>query len=427
MKTVIMAGGKGTRVKSVSKEIPKSLLKLNGKPVLQHQLECLKREGLTEIILCLGYMSDSIINFLKDKDNFGMNISFVIEPKLMGTAGSLRLIPNLNSDFILIYGDIIFDIYFKKFIDYHYEKGGIASLLIHPNDHPYDSDLVQVDENGRVESFLMKNENKALYSNNVNSGLFILNTDIIKHIPRSKVDLVNDVFPKVLQSKMNLYGYPSSEYVKDMGTPSRMKEIEEFLMSEKIHSKNLRNPQPAVFLDRVINKEVDQLIDINKFELLDGVTEAIRLLNNSDYLSIVVTNQPSVAKGFCNLETIESINRFMETLLGNEGLKLDSIYFCPHHPERGFPGENKKYKIDCNCRKPKIGLFESAKSSFNIDYSKSYIVGDRTSDIMAGKNAGISSILVRTGYGGRDAAYQVNPDYTAENLKDAVSNIILNR
>ena len=185
----------------------------------------------------------------------------------------------------------------------------------------------------------------------------------------------------------------------------------------------------CVFLDRdgVINKEVDQLIDINKFELLDGVTEAIRLLNNSDYLSIVVTNQPSVAKGFCNLETIESINRFMETLLGNEGLKLDSIYFCPHHPERGFPGENKKYKIDCNCRKPKIGLFESAKSSFNIDYSKSYIVGDRTSDIMAGKNAGISSILVRTGYGGRDEAYQVNPDYTAENLKDAVSNIILNR
>ena len=426
MKTVIMAGGKGTRISSISSTIPKSLLTLNSKTVLQYQLESLKKEGLTEIIICIGFMSDQIIDFIEANNSFGMDISFVIESEPMGTAGALRLIPKLSGDFILVYGDIIFDIYFKKFINFHISKKGIGSLLIHPNDHPQDSDLVQINNDSKVTSLLMKNEKKELYKNNVNSGVFILNSKILKYVPKSKFDLVNDIFPKVLFDKKELYGYESSEYVKDMGTPNRIREIEKALLSGEVYSKNLRNYQKAVFIDRdgVINKEVDNLVDMNDFELLSGVKEAIKSLNNSSYLAIVITNQPAVAKGFCSIETIRSINMKLETILGNEGLKLEAIYFCPHHPEKGFKGENKKYKIECDCRKPKIGLFERARKSFNIDYTKSYMIGDSTRDILAGKNAGIKTILVKTGYGGKDKTFDIEPDYILEDLRDAVKSII---
>ena len=376
-----------------------------------------------------GISRPKIIDFLEKNNNFGLKIDFVVESEPLGTAGSLNLVTSLTDDFLLIYGDIIFDVYLDKFINFHRSKGGIGTLLVHPNDHPKDSDLVQLDGDYKIQSFLMKNEEKHLYNNNVNSGLFILNKKILEHIPTKNVDLVNDIFPKILSNRGRLYGYQSSEFVKDMGTPKRIKEIEKALNLGVPSAKNLRNSQKAVFIDRdgVINKEVDNLIDIKDFELLDGVLEAIELLNKSSFLAIIVTNQPAVAKGFCSIETINEINMKLETVLGDNGLKLEAIYFCPHHPEKGFTGENKEYKIECSCRKPKIGLLEDARKYFNIDYSKSYIIGDSTRDILAGKTAGVKTILVKTGYAGKDNIYNVQPDYVSRDLLEAVENIVIKK
>ena len=427
MKAVIMAGGKGTRVTEVSSELPKALLPLNGKAVLQYQIECLKQEGFKEVVICIGFMGQKIIDFLEKNSNFGLKIDFVIESEPLGTAGALNLVQSLTEDFLLVYGDIIFDVHLEKFINFHKSKGGIGTLLVHPNDHPQDSDLVQLDGDSKIQSFLMKNKVKKLYSNNVNSGLFILKRKILEYIPTKKIDLVNDIFPKVLLNRHRLYGYQSSEYVKDMGTPSRIREIEKSLNLGIPSVKNLHNYQKAVFIDRdgVVNKEVDNLIHMKDFELIDGVLEAIELLNKSPFLAIIVTNQPAVAKGFCTIETINKINMKLETVLGDNGLKLEAIYFCPHHPEKGFKGENKEYKIECSCRKPKIGLLEKARKSFNIDYSQSFMIGDSTRDILAGKTAGVKTILVKTGYGGKDNTYSVEPDYVSRNLLEAVENIVI--
>lgn len=422
-----MAGGKGTRVEQLYPDLPKSLIPLNGKPVIQHQLETLKKEGIKEVTISLGYLSDSIIDFIRINNDFGIKITYVIESEPLGTAGSLSLLDDPKEDFVLVYGDIIFDISVKRFLDYHLDKQGIATLLLHPNDHPYDSDLVQCDVNGKVVSFIMKNQEKDIYNNNVNSGLFVLSPKILKHIPARKADLVNDILPRFLSSGIELYGYNSSEYVKDMGSPERIVEIEESLKSGEIRLKNLSKKQKAVFLDRdgVINDEVDQLIRIEDFSFLEGSISSIKKLNRSDFLSVVVTNQPAVAKGFCKIEDIDNIHRYMETRLGKEGAKLDAIYYCPCHPDKGFLGENLKYKRDCKERKPNTGMLDLAREKFNIDYSKSYIVGDSTRDILAGKRAGVRTILVKTGNGGKDAQYDVEPDYVAKDLNQAVHKIIL--
>lgn len=182
----------------------------------------------------------------------------------------------------------------------------------------------------------------------------------------------------------------------------------------------------CIFLDRdgtiIVYKEL-----LHKKEdvvLLEKAAEAIRLINDHGFLAIVVTNQPVVARNLCSLEEMWAINRRMEELLAAEDAYLDDIFACPHHPDRGFPGENKAYKIKCECRKPGIGMIKEAAKKHNIDLAKSYLIGDTTIDIMTGKNAGLKTVLVKTGLGGRDNSFQVEPDYLAENLKGAVEIIM---
>ena len=164
-------------------------------------------------------------------------------------------------------------------------------------------------------------------------------------------------------------------------------------------AKNLKNKQKAIFLDRdgTINKYVGFLRNIDDFELIDGVAEAIRKINESGYLAVVVTNQPVVARGEVSFEELEEIHNKMETLLGKEGAYLDAIYYCPHHPHKGYEGERPELKIDCDCRKPKPGMLLKAAADFNIDLSRSWMVGDGENDIKAGINAGCMTVLLSNG------------------------------
>ena len=154
--------------------------------------------------------------------------------------------------------------------------------------------------------------------------------------------------------------------------------------------------QKAIFLDRdgTINKYVGFLRNIDDFELIDGVAEAIRKINESGYLAIVTTNQPVIARGEVSFEELEEIHNKMETLLGKEGAYLDAIYYCPHHPHKGYEGERPELKIECDCRKPKPGMLLNAAADFNIDLSQSWMVGDGENDVKAGLNAGCKTALI---------------------------------
>lgn len=183
---------------------------------------------------------------------------------------------------------------------------------------------------------------------------------------------------------------------ENMGTPDRFHQVEEDFKAGRVSAKNLSNKQKAVFLDRdgTINKYVGFLRNINDFELIDGVAEAIKKINASGYLAIVVTNQPVIARGEVTFRELEEIHNRMETELGLQGAYLDAIYYCPHHPHKGYEGEVPELKIECDCRKPKPGMLLSAAGDYNIDLSQSYMIGDGENDVKAGLAAGCKAVLI---------------------------------
>ena len=398
MKTVIMAGGKGTRISSIASDIPKPMIRIGDKPVLEHEIESLKKQGFNDFIITISHLGQVIVDYFGDGSKFGVNIEYFNEEKPLGNAGALfQLQDKLVEDFLLIIGDALFEIDVNRFVAFHRDKKATVSLFTHPNSHPYDSGLVMVDENKMVTRWLSKeDERPEYYKNRVNAGIHILSPEILKNrIDKEKIDLDRDVL-KPLCNTGKMYAYDSSEYVKDMGTPERFKEVSEDLLSGKVSRRNLRNRQKAIFLDRdgTINHFVGFLRDIDQFELNKNVSEAIKKINRSEYLAIVVTNQPVIARGEVTFGQLNEIHNKMETLLGKDGAFLDAIYFCPHHPDKGFEGEVKELKIDCECRKPKPGMLLKAAEDFNIDLKQSYMIGDSDNDILAGSAANCKCIKI---------------------------------
>ena len=418
MKTVIMAGGKGTRITSVASDIPKPMIKIEGKPVLEWEICSLRGQGFTDIILTVSHMADQIMDYFGDGSGFGVQIEYFNEETPLGNAGALfKLRDQLDSDFLLLNADAIFDVDFNRFVDYHKQKGGLVTLFTHPNSHPYDSGVLIADENGAVEQWLTKEDTRPQwYRNRVNAGLHVINPAVLDMTgiePETvgtvvdgktvKVDLDRQIL-KPLCGTSKMFCYDSPEYVKDMGTPDRYEAVCKDFAAGRVKAKNLKQKQKAVFLDRdgTINKYVGFLRDIEQFELLPGVAEAIKKINASGYLTIVVTNQPVIARGEVTVPQLQEIHNKMETLLGAKGAYLDAIYYCPHHPHKGYEGEVPELKIDCDCRKPKPGMLLKAAEDFNIDLNSSWMIGDGDNDIKAGKAAGCMTALIGTEDYGQD-------------------------
>jgi D-glycero-D-manno-heptose 1,7-bisphosphate phosphatase len=228
-----------------------------------------------------------------------------------------------------------------------------------------------------------------------------------------KVDLDRQIL-KPLCGTGKMFCYDSPEYVKDMGTPDRYEAVSRDFAAGRVRARNLQQKQKAIFLDRdgTINKYVGFLRNIDDFELLPGVAEAIKRINAFGYLAIVVTNQPVIARGEVTVPQLQEIHNKMETLLGAEGAYLDAIYYCPHHPHKGYEGEIPELKIDCDCRKPKPGMLLKAAEVFNIDLSNSWMVGDGENDIKAGKAAGCKTALIGSEDFGQDVAVSSLLEFT---------------
>lgn len=421
MKTVIMAGGKGTRISELFPDIPKPLIPIDGVPVLEREIISLRNQGFDDLILTISYMSDKIQDYFGDGSKWNVHIEYFVENIPLGNAGALFKLREKfgDDDFLLLNADAIFEVDFKRMIQFHKNKNALVTLFTHPNSHPYDSGLIVADNDLSVKQWLTKEDTRPeWYKNRVNAGLHVINakaldlvdidTDMIgKEVDGKivKVDLDRQVL-KPLCGKNVMYCYDSPEYVKDMGTPDRYRAVEKDYIAGIVKAKNLANKQKAVFLDRdgTINIYKGFLRNIDDFELIDGVAEAIKKINNSGYLCIVVTNQPVIARGEVTYEQLNEIHNKMETLLGLEGAYIDGIYYCPHHPHKGYSGEIAELKIDCECRKPKPGMLLKAANDFNIDLSKSFMVGDGENDIKAGIAAGCNSILIgqNVGYGESD-------------------------
>lgn len=433
MQAVIMAGGKGTRLASVTKDIPKPMAPVDGKSLLEYQIENLKENGVDSIILVVGHLGNVIRDHFGDGSRFGVSINYYAEETPLGTAGALAKIKDrLEDTFFLVFGDLFININFDRFLKFHRTSNALITLFAHPNSHPYDSDIIITDDNSRVIGWSYKKDVRTEdYKNLVNAGLYVMQKAVVDEIDKiqaikgeDKVDLEKELIIPLINGRP-IYAYHSTEYVKDIGTPDRLKKVTSDYLHGVCEQRNLKYKQKCIFLDRdgTINRYVGFLRTVQQVELESSAAEAIKMINESEYLAIVVTNQPVIARGECSYEELNRIHNRIYTLLGKEGAYIDGLYFCPHHPDKGFEGEVPELKFDCDCRKPKIGMLKMAEAEFNADLANSWFVGDTTMDVQTGINAGMHTVLLQGGDPNK-GKYAVTPEMRADNLFDAVKRIL---
>ena len=336
MQAVIMAGGKGTRLLSLTNdEIPKPMVKVCGKPILLWQIEKFKESNIEDIIIIVGHLKEVIKDYFEDGKKFGVNITYIEEDKPLGSAGSLFMLKDhLTEDkFILSFGDVIFDIDISRMLNFHKMNNSFLTLFAHPNMHPFDSDLVVIDDMNKVIKFDSKhNVRNYYYKNIVNAGFYIMNSSICDYVEKdTKTDLEKQLIPTIMLDNKLVFAYKSSEYIKDVGTIDRINKAEKEIKNGLVKNKCYKNKQRAIFIDRdgTINKENGLIYKPEQFSIEENAIEAIRKINESSYLAICITNQPVVARGLCEIDELENIHAKMETQLGNEGVYLDDIKYCP--------------------------------------------------------------------------------------------------
>ena len=421
----ILAGGKGTRLSSRSRQIPKPMVEVDGKPVLQHQIELCKKNGFKKIALLVHHRADVIKDFFGDGSHFDVELTYVLEGSARGTAGALGdALESLSHNFLVLYGDTYLDVNLRKFFNQHIDYNDDASLFLHPNDHPSDSDLVEMSSDYLVKAIHpYPRDVNTQYRNLVNAGLYVIKKNKIEEfIPQvGMFDLAKHTFPLMLERGLSIRGYVSTEYIKDMGTPDRLDKVINDIRIGLPEALSDRTKKSAVFIDRdgTINVEVDHLRNPDQVKLLTNSALALRMLNQTGFLSIVITNQPVVARGEVDLNTMDKIHGRLEMLLGEGGAYLDRVYFCPHHPDRGYQNEVSNLKIACSCRKPATGLIEKAATDLSISLKNSWFIGDSTTDIETGRRMGLKTVLVRTGYSGQDGKFPSQPDFICSDLLDA--------
>jgi histidinol-phosphate phosphatase family protein len=420
---VILAGGKGERLSETAGDVPKALVKIGDKPILEHHVIQLRRYGIADIVLCVKHLSEKIVQYFRDGSKFGVRITYSKEKDFLGTAGAVKFAEDkLGERFLVVYGDVMFSLNIRKLMDFHRRKNALATLVVHESDHPHDSTIVTLSRDSRITGFFNP-PHQQIHGNLTSAAFYVFERSLLKNIPEKRpYGFSKDFFPKLIGKR--IYGYMTDEYLKDMGTPERLEKVNKHYKEGRIFPH-----KTAVFLDRdgVINKEVDLLTRAEQIKLIDGSAEAIKMLNKNNFWVIVVTNQPVVARNLCTEEDIDNIHKKLKAMLEKKGACIDAIYYCPHHPERGHPeADSPKYRRECDCRKPKIGMLKRASEEFHFNLKESIIIGDRTVDIKTGKNAGCKTILVKTGYGGSDSKYEVKPDHVFENLLKA-SNFIIRK
>lgn len=424
---VILAGGLGTRLRAVTGDLPKPLALADGRPLLGRQLDLIAASGIGEVVVLCSYGADQIRAFCGDGSAWGLRIACVEEETARGTAGAvIDALPHLHERFVVMYGDVVLDVDLGMLAAAHARHAPAATLLVHPNDHPADSDIVEIDDAGFVRAFHPYPHPPGRdLPNLVNAGLYVLEKAALVGLAGlpPKPDFGKIVFPLMLAQGLRLHGYRSPEYIKDAGTPERLEKVSKDLHSGRVAALSLRTPSPAVFLDRdgVLNETRGHIARPDDLVLYEGAGVAVARLNRSHFRTVVITNQPVVARGECSEDELAAIHARLDMQLARDGAFVDALYYCPHHPDAGFPGERPELKIACNCRKPEPGLIERAAADLNIDLSESWYIGDMTGDIELAQRCGMQSILVGTGFGGRDGKYDAEPTLRAPDLAAAVA------
>jgi histidinol-phosphate phosphatase family protein len=434
MHAIIIAGGLGTRAHSMTGDrIPKALLPVAGVPIVFRQMRALRREGVERITVLAGHLGAQLAAPLgEEAQALGLAFDIRVEAEPLGTAGCLAALAPAEGDALLVYGDMLFDLALAPLAEFHRRQDALITIVAHPNDHPRTSDLIR-ERDGRVTALLPREIARARDERNlVPAGIYLASADFFSRIPPGeKADMVRDVLPRLVAAGERVAAYNTPEYMRDVGTEKRHARAERDLANGTVAALNLRNRRPAVLfdVDGVLNEEpgTQGALDPDDVRLVPEAGAAVAAAHDAKLLTVAITNRPQVARGDITFDDLDAILGRLEALLSEQGGVLDRIYVCPHHPDRGFPGEVKALKIRCECRKPGALLFRRAIEELPIDRVRSIAIGDSLRDIGAARAAGVWAYGVRTGYGCRDTARYPGgadaapvPDLMFENVGEAV-------
>lgn len=395
---VIIAGGKGTRM-GVSAETPKSLLSIDGKSLLERQIEFFVKNGFDDFLILLGHKSEEIIAVIQEiSKHFQIKIEYKIEDLPLGTGGALlNAFSSLKDKFVLILGDVMINTNIKDLVNALEDGFNDLALFYHPSHHPIDSDLLLLDSSQKVKKILTKPRDEGLYRNHGNAGCYAIKKYVLKKFATnnqifSKIDLDRELLPKIIDVGFVAQGVRSHGFMRDCGTPDRLKYV-----NKNWHQiANTTFTRPAIFIDRdgTLNKLNGFITKLDQIEVFDDAPSFVSLMNKLNYWVIVITNQPVIARGEVTHEMLDSFHAKIEKIVMDGGGVIDDFFFCPHHPDAGFIGEITDLKIPCNCRKPEVGLIQQACNRFPIDLNHSWMIGDTWRDAELAKNVGINFIKI---------------------------------
>jgi histidinol-phosphate phosphatase family protein len=433
-RAAIVARGKGTPIRPLAGDpAPGVPLPVAGRPIVLRQLALLARYGVQEVAVLADAQADALGEAMRpEARRLGMRLEFFDQPEPLAAAGGLTAARDFlaGGDFFVICGHVAVDMDLSRLAEFHSERRALATIVAHPNDHPHESDLLRTGAQDRVLEILRRGSRpEGYYRNLVPAAVYGFSPGIFDWLqPGVEQDLLGDLFPRLLAGLAAVYAYATPEYLRDVDTPGACETVQQDLESGLVERMHFSRPRPAVFFDRdgVLNAEIigRGILRCEELELLPKAAEAVRKVNRRGWLAVVVTNQGQVAKGLTTVEELERIHARLETLLGRQGAYLDRIYYCPHYPDRGFPGEIPELKTDCPCRKPKAGLIAAAQRDLPIALGSSCLVGDTWRDMGAARAAGIRAYGVRTGYGCEGCEGQHRPDRIFADAAEAVDFVL---
>jgi D-glycero-D-manno-heptose 1,7-bisphosphate phosphatase len=389
MQCAILIGGKGTRLGSLAHERPKPMLGVAGRPFVDYLIENLARFGFKDFILLAGHRGEVVQSYFAAPPDFvtrrGLTVSVVVEPRALGTGGALRhAADRLAPEFLLVNGDSFFDINVLDLPIFPARGRWLARMALR---HVADASrfgVIRLATDGLIAEMKPRPERggEAL----INGGVYWMRREVVARIPDGECSLESQIFPALAADGL-LRGKVYDGFFLDIGVP------DEFARAQDIMKDALR--RPAVFLDRdgVLNHDDGYTHRPDQFRWNDGAREAVKLINDAGCLAFVVTNQAGVARGFYGEDDVRALHAWMNEDLRAIGAHIDDFRYCPHHPE-GVVG---RYAVECAWRKPGAGMLKDLLRHWAVDIARSFLVGDKDTDMTAATAAGVAGYLYRGG------------------------------
>lgn len=381
---IILAGGRGTRLKSLTRHTPKPLLDVGGRPFLAYLLDELRRYGIDEVVVLVGPSDKPFLQSLGDGSRFGLTLRYVTEPEEAGTGGALHHARDLLDDsFFLLNGDSWFDINLLRLTEAELRPGGVGRVALRhvPDTSRYGR--VTLDPSNTIVSFA---EKAAGGPGLINGGTYWLRRSILEAIPAGPCSLETDVFPSVV-ARGDLDGVALPGRFIDIGTPEDFDRAGKMVPGWR--------QRPAAFLDRdgVLNQDTGHPHRPEQIDWISQAAAAVAHLSDAGYFVFVVTNQSGIARGYYDEADVQHLHDWMNQQLALNAAHVDAFYYCPHHPDIG----SGPYKQQCDCRKPNPGMLLRAAREWPVRLDGSFLIGDRPTDLAAAQAAGIPGFLFEGG------------------------------